>query len=326
MHVCSRNLIPLALVVACSASFARAADPVKDYPLRPVRFVSPFPTGGSSDLVGRMIAPKMSERLGQNIVFENRPGAGGMIGTNYVAKATPDGHTLLFLSGAFAAQAATIKNLPFDPLQDFAWISTVVVYPFAVIVKADAQIQTVAQLIAAAKTNPGKLNFASVGTGSVFHLAGELFNSMAGTEIVHVPYKGSAEPVTELMGGRIDVIFITLTGAYQHILANRVRAIAVASRERSPQLPNVPTVAETLPGYEVISSAGLAAPRDTPRVVVARLNRELRAVLAEPDMRKRLTDLGGEVHPSSPEEMRRHIEDDVSKWKRIVAARRLEIE
>jgi tripartite-type tricarboxylate transporter receptor subunit TctC len=323
----NRFALALALVIAaCGASLAHAADPVRDFPLRPVRFVSPFPAGGSSDLVGRMIAPKMSERLDQNVIFENRSGAGGMIGANYVAKATPDGHTLLFLSGAFTAQAASIKTLPFDPLRDFAWVSMVITYPFAIVVKAESPVQTVPQLIAAAKKNPGKLNFGSVGIGSVFHLAGELFNTMAVTEMVHVPYKGGAEPVTELIGGRIDVIFNTLTGVYQQIQSNRLRAIAVASLERSPQLPGVPTVAETLPGYEVISFNGLAAPRGTPPSIVMRLSREIRTVLEQPDMNKRLVDLGGTLHPTTPEEMRRYVEAEISKWKRIVEARKIQVE
>ena len=327
MAACARNRFPLALVIAaCGIVPAQAADPVKDYPLRPVRLVSTFAAGGNSDMVGRLLAPKLAERVGQNFIVENRPGAGSMIGTAYVANATPDGHTLLVMSGAFTAQAAVMKKLPFEPLRDFDWISLVVIYPFVVVVNAGSPVQTVADLIGAAKRNPSRLNYGSVGIGSVFQLAAELFNSMAGTNILHVPYRGSAEPMTELMGGRLDVIFTTLTGAYPQIQANRVRAIAVASLERSPQLPNVPTVAQTLPGYEVTSFAGLAAPRGTPRPVIARLNRELRAVLAEPDMHKRFIDLGGEVRPSSPEEMGRHIANEVAKWKRIVAEKKIDIE
>ena len=327
MAACSRNRFPLALVIAaCTASLAHAADPVKDYPLRPVRLVSAFAAGGNSDMVGRLLAPKLAERLGQNFIVENRPGAGSMVGTAYVANATPDGHTMLVMSGAFTAQAAVMKTLPFEPLRDFDWISMVVTYPFVVVVNAGSPIQTVGDLIAAAKRNPGRLNYGSVGVGSVFQLAAELFNTMAGTDILHVPYRGSAEPMTELIAGRIDVIFTTLTGVYPQIQANRVRAIAVASLERSPQLPNVPTVAQTLPGYEVTSFAGLAVPRGTPRAVIARLNRELRAVLGEPDIRKRFIDLGGEARPSSPEEMGRHLEGEIAKWKRIVAEKKIEIQ
>jgi tripartite-type tricarboxylate transporter receptor subunit TctC len=249
----------LIIIGGVTAVQGHAADPVKAFPQRPVRLVSPFAAGGNTDIIGRLLAPHLSERLGQNVIVENRPGAGSLIGSNYVAKATPDGHTLLVASGAFPSVAATSKTLPFDPVKDFAWVSLIVTYPFVVVVKADSPVNSVADLIAAAKKNPGKLNYGSVGTGSVFHLAAELFNTMARTDLTHIPYKGGAEPVTELVAGRIDVIFTTLTGVYPQIEAKRVKPIAIASSERSPQLPNVPTVAQTLPGYDVTSFAGLAA-------------------------------------------------------------------
>jgi len=304
---------------------AWAADPVKDYPLRPVRLVSPFAAGGTSDIVGRLLAPRLAERFGQNFIVENRPGAGGILGSAYVAKSTPDGHTLLLASGAFTSVAATVKSLPYDPVRDFAWVSMVVTYPFVIVVHPGSPIRTVEDLIHAAKRAPGKLVYGSVGVGSVFHLATELFSSMTGTELLHVPYKGGSEPLTELMGGRIQVIFTTLAGAYPHIEANRVRAVAVASLERSPQLPNVPTVAERLPGYEVTSFQGIAAARGTPPAVVARLNRELRAILESPEIRKRLVDQGGELRSGSPEDTSRHVVGEIAKWKRIVEARKIEI-
>jgi tripartite-type tricarboxylate transporter receptor subunit TctC len=321
------SLLNSAFVIGCvAASHGHAADPVKDYPLRPIRLVSPFAAGGNTDIIGRLLAPKLYERLGQIVIVENRPGAGSLIGTNHVAKATPDGHTLLVASGAFTSVAATVKTLPYDAVKDFAWISLIVTYPFVVVVKIDSGINSMGDLIAAARRNPGKMNYGSVGTGSVFHLAGELFNTMAGTDLTHVPYKGGSEPVTELIGGRIEVIFTTLTGVFPHIQANRVRAIAVASVKRSPQLPNVPTVAQTLPGYEVTSFAGVAAPRGTPKAVIARLNRELHAVLALPDINKRLVETGGIVQPTTPEEMGRHVEGEIAKWKRVVAEKKIEIQ
>lgn len=315
----------VALTLAACAVAARAADPAASYPQRPVRMISPFSAGGNSDIVGRLLAPRLAERLGQNVIVENRPGAGGMIGTNYVAKATPDGYTMLVLTGAFTAVAATVKTLPYDAVRDFSWVSMVVTYPFVLVVRNESPIRSVGDYIAAAKKNPGKLVYGSVGTGSVFHLAAEMVNVMAGTETTHVPYKGGAEPMTELIGGRIDAIFTTMTGAFPQIEAKRVRAIAVASLTRAPQLPNVPTIAETLPGYEVTSFAGLAVPRGTPPAVLARLNREVRAVLELPDIRKRLTDLGGEVRPTTSEEMRRHVEAEIAKWKKIVAERKIEV-
>lgn len=327
MAAWSRNQLWLALIGAmCGSAAGHAADPVKNYPLRPVRLVSAFAAGGNSDTVGRLLAPRLAERLGQNVIVENRPGAGSMIGTAYVANATPDGHTLLVMSGAFTSQAAVMKTLPFEPLRDFEWISMVVLYPFVVVVNGGSSIRTVHDLIVAAKRSPKKLNYGSVGIGSVFQLAAELFNSMAGTDIQHVPYRGSTEPTTELIAGRLDVIFNTLTGAYPHIQANRLRAIAVASVERSPQLPNVPTVAETLPGYEVTSFVALATPRGTPRPVIARLNREVRAVLDQPDVRQRFVNMGGEAHPSTPDEMGRHLAAEIAKWKRIVAEKKIELQ
>ena len=312
-------LFSLGSCLGYDAAFAQS------YPSRPVRIISPFSAGGNSDIVARLIAPKLGERLGQYVIVENRAGAGGAIGTNSVAKATPDGHTLLIPTGAFTAVAATVKNLPYDSVRDFTWVSMLVTYPFVLVVKSDSPIRTVDDYIAAAKKNPGKLTYGSVGTGSVFHLAAELVNVMAKTETTHVPYKGGGDSIADVIGGRIDAVFTTLTGVWPHIEAKRVRAVAVASRERQPQLPGVPTIAETLPGYEVTSFAGLGVPRGTPPAVVARLNKEVRAVLAEPDIRKRLTDMGGQVTPTSSEEMRRHVEGEIAKWKKIVAERKIEV-
>jgi len=312
--------------VLCTAQ-SHTADAATDFPqARPLRLISPFAAGGSTDTVGRLLAPRLSERLNQNVVIDNRPGAGGMIGTAFVAKATPDGHTLIFVSGAFTAHSAVTKNLPYDPVNDFAWISMVLEYPFIVVVKADSPIQSVNDLIAAAKKNPRKLNYGSVGTGSVFHLAPELFGAMTGTEMTHIPFKGGAFPNTELLAGRLDVIFTTTTSAMPHVEAKRMRALAVTSLQPWPQLPQLPTVSQTVPGYEVMSFNGIGAPRATPRAIVMRINRELHAVLAEADIRKRLIEQGNEVRPSSPEEFTKKIAGDIEKWRRIVTSRGIEVE
>jgi tripartite-type tricarboxylate transporter receptor subunit TctC len=309
-----------------AAGAGHAADANRDYPQsRPIRMVAPFAAGGSSDTFGRYLAPKLTQRLGQNVIVENRPGAGGMIGANIVAKGTPDGHTLLLPSGAFTAHAASVKNLPYDPVRDFTWISTLLTYPFVLIVKADGPYRSVPDVIAEAKKRPGKLNYGSVGVGSVFHLAAELFNSMAGVETVHVPFKGGAEPMVALQGGQLDLIFGTITGSMPHIQANRVRALAVASKEPSSQLPGVPTIAETLPGYDVTSFSGVAGPPGIPAPIVARLNREIRAVLADPETRKHVHALGGDIHPSTSAEMRQRVEGEIAKWRRIVAERKIEV-
>ena len=325
---CAGRIASSCACVALTSPFgiALGADAVKEFPLKPVRMVSPFSAGGTTDTLSRFLAPKLSERFGQPVITENRPGAGGMTGTNFVAKSPADGYVLLFMSGAYTAQASVMKTLPYDPLRDLEGVSMVVTYPFVLVAKGDSPLNTVPELISAAKKNPARMNYGSVGVGSVFHLAAELFNVMAGTDLTHVPYKGGAEPLTELIGGRLDVIFNTLTGSIPHIKSGRVRALAVASLERSVQLPDVPTVAQTLPGYEVTSFAGVVAPRGTPRPVIDRLNRELRAVLDLPDIRRQFTDLGGDVKASTPEAMMQQVTDEIAKWKRVVDARKIEIQ
>ena len=312
--------IVLGLTLAANALAAE-----QPYPVRPLRIVTGFAPGGNTDIIARAMAQKLTERVGQQVIVENRPGAGSMIGTDYVAKATPDGYTLLLVSGAVTTQSAVMKKLPFDALRDFAYISNAVSYPFALIVKPDAPMQSVNDLIATAKKAPGKLNYASVGIGSVYHLATELFNAMSNVEMTHIPFKGGAEPMLELVSGRIDVVFETLTGAYPFLQSGKIRALAVTAAERSPQLPNVPTVAQSLPGYEVTSFSGFAAPRGTPPERITRLNREMRAVLEQADIRKRFTDLGGTVTPTTPEEFERHVTNEIAKWKKIASAKKIEI-
>jgi tripartite-type tricarboxylate transporter receptor subunit TctC len=314
------------IVAMTLGPLALAADAGRDYPqARPIRMVAPFAAGGSSDTFGRYLAPKLSQRIGQNIIVENRPGAGGIVGAGIVAKGTPDGHTLLLPSGAFTAAAASVKNLPYDPLRDFTWITTLLTYPFIVIVRNDSPIRTVSDFIAEAKRKPGQLNYGSVGVGSVFHLAAELFNSMAKVETLHVPFKGGAAPMIALMGGQLDIIFATITGSMPHIQSKRVRAIAVASKEPSYMLPGVPTVAETLPGFDVTSFSAVAGPPGMPRSIVARLNSEFHAVLADPETRKHVQAIGGDIRPESPEQIKSRVEGEIAKWRRIVAERKIEV-
>ena len=320
------RLLGLAAVAMTVAPLAVAADAARDYPQqRPIRMVAPFAAGGSSDLFGRYLAPKLSQRLGQNVIVENRPGAGGIVGASIVAKGTSDGHTLLLPSGAFTAAAASVKNLPYDPLRDFTWITTLLTYPFVVVVKNDSPIRSVNDFIAEAKRRPGKLSYGSVGVGSVFHLASELFNSMAKAETLHVPYKGGAASMAALMGGQIDIIFGTITGSMPYIQSNRVRPLAVASKDPSYLLPGVPTVAETLPGFDVTSFSAVAGPPGMPRPIVARLNRELHAVLADPETRKHVQAIGGDIRPESPEQIKSRVESEIAKWRRIVAERKIEV-
>lgn len=315
--------IVLLALLGLSAN-SHAADAVKDYPLRPVRIVSGFPAGGSSDFLARVLAPKLSERMGQNFIVENRPGAGGAIGANHVAKGTPDGHTLLFISGAFTAHAATVKT-PYDPLKDFDWITTIVTYPMVLVVRNEFPARNVAELVALSKKSPGAVKYGSVGVGSVFHLAAELFDAMAGTDMLHVPYKGSSEPLTDMIGARLDLMFMTLTGASPHIRAKRIRALAVTSTDRATQMPELPMVSQTLPGYDVTSFAGMGATAGSPRPVIVKLNRELRAVMATADVVRQFTEAGGDLRPGSPEQMTRHVADEIAKWRRVVKERRIEV-
>ena len=320
-----KQMFAAAALILASQPTAHAADATKDYPVRPVRIVSGFAAGGSSDFLVRVLAPRLTERLGQTFVIENRPGAGGAIGANLVARATPDGYTLLFISGAFTAHAASVKT-PYDALRDFDWITTIVTYPFVLTVRNDTPARSTAELIALAKKNPGKLNYGSVGIGSVFHLAAELFNSMAGTDTVHIPYKGSSDAITDMIGGRLDYMFMTLTGASPHLRSNRIRAIAICSKDRSPQMPELPPVSQVLPGYDVTSFAGIGATGGSPKPVIAKLNRELRAVMAGNDVIKQFTEAGGDMRPGSPEEMTRHVTGEIAKWRRVVKERRIEVQ
>ncbi len=329
MQPLQQNLSLLTLALMAAAASAQAAQNASsptgaNYPQRPVRIVSGFAAGGSSDFLVRVLAPKLTERLGQTFVIENRPGAGGAIGANLVAKATPDGYTLIFISGAFTAHAASVKT-PYDALKDFDWITTIVTYPFVVTVRNETPARSTAELIALAKKNPGKLNYGSVGIGSVFHLAAELFNSMAGTESVHIPYKGSTDALTDMIGGRLDFMFMTLTGASTHMRAGRIRGIAICSKERSPQMPELPPVSQVLPGYEVTSFAGMGATGGSPKPVIALLNRELRAVMGGNDVIKQFTEAGGDMRPGSPEDMTRHVTEEIAKWRRVVKERRIEV-
>jgi tripartite-type tricarboxylate transporter receptor subunit TctC len=297
----------------------------QDYPGRPVRLLIGFPTGGNVDVVGRIVAQKMSEGLGQQVVPENRTGAGSIIANDFVAKSVPDGYTLLVVSGAFVTQAATTKKLPYDPHRDFTFISTVVSYPLVFSVRADSRFRTLGEFIAYVKSSPGKVNYPSPGMGTLYHLAGEMFISMAGIDMQHVPFRGGSEPLTEVLSGRMELLIDALTNSYPQIQAGKFKPLAVSSAARSPALPNVPTVADSVPGYEASSFLGIAGPTGLPGVVVERLNREVRRVLALPDIGQRFAEWGGTPSASSPEEMQRLVSAEIEKWKKVVAARRLEL-
>jgi len=315
----------LTTVLAIGMGYAPFPVAAQDYPSKPVKLIVPFPPGGNVDLGGRIVAQKMTEGFGRQVIAENRTGAGGVIANEFVAKSAADGYTLLVVSGALVTQAAVLKKLPYDPVRDFAWISTLVSYPLVLAVRADSSFKSLDQYIAYVRSNPGA-NYPSPGMGTLYHLAAEQFIAMAGIEMTHVPFRGGAEPLTEVLSGRMDLLFDALTNASPHIQAGKFRALAVSSPGRSPSLPGVPTVAESVPGYEASSFLGIAAPAGTPPAVVERLNREVRRIVDLPDIRSRFAEWGGQPMPGSPEDMRRHVEAEIAKWKRVVEARKIEIQ
>ena len=294
------------------------------FPSKPLRLVTPFPPGGSADIIARVTAQGLNEVLGQAVVVENRAGAGGVTGTDYGAKQAPDGYTLILISGAYPVYPAMLKSMPFDPLADIAMVSLLTSYPFVISVRPDSPFRTLGELISHAKANPGKLNYPSSGIGTVHHLSGELLNAMAGIEMVHVPFRGGASPLTEVLGGRVDLLLEAMTLSIGQIQSGKLRALAVTSPARWNALPDTPTVAETVPGYEVNSFIGLGATGRTPPELIERMNAEVRKALASPDTRKRFVELGGEPAASSPEEMRSFIASEIEKWKKVVATRNIE--
>jgi tripartite-type tricarboxylate transporter receptor subunit TctC len=300
--------------------FAAAAT-AQAYPDRPVRIVVGFPPGGSSDTVARVVAQHLSPLLGQPVVVENKPGAGGVIGSDAVAKAPPDGYTLLLATAGHSTAAAIMQKLPFDAVKDFAWITTVTTYPFAIATAADSQIKSLPDLIQKAKAAPRKITYSSAGVGTSHHLLGEWLSSLAGIEMNHIPFKGGTSPLTEVLAGRVDVMVETMTLVLPHLKSGKLRGLAVTSPEAKDYLPDVPPASRTVPGLVFQSWLGIAAPAGTPAAVVQRLNSDLRKTLAEPEVQKRLAALGGGAAPIAPEEMRRQVEAEVERWKKLVDSR-----
>ena len=296
----------------------------QSYPDRPVRFYVGFPPGGSTDLVSRYLGQKLSERLKQPVVVEQKVGGTGLIANDAVAKAPPDGHTMVLLTGGHPGTAAVMKKLPYDPVKDFGMVSTVIEYPMTISVAPDSPIKSFPDLIARAKAEPGRISYSSAGPGSLHHLLGEWMNIEAGTTMLHVPFKGAAPAFTELLGGRIDVLIETATFAFPLIKAQRLRPLALSSAGRYPLMPDVPTVGETLKGVEFSSWLGLAVAPGTPRSSVDLLNKELRAILALDETRERFAGFGGVPAASSPEQMAARIEQEIARWRKVVETRGIE--
>jgi tripartite-type tricarboxylate transporter receptor subunit TctC len=290
----------------------------QDYPSRPVKWVVGYPAGGATDILARLIGQRLSERLGQQFVIENKPGAGNNVGTEAVVTADPDGYTLLLVNPANGINASLYAKLPFNFIRDIAPVAGIARVPNVMIVPNDFPAKTVAEFIAYAKANPGKVNMASSGNGTSIHLSGELFKAMTGVQMQHVPYRGSAPAVTDMLGGRVQVMFDNLPSAISHIRAKSLRALAVTTAERSAQLPDVPTVGDTVKGYEASAWFGMGAPAKTPRPIIDKLNKEVNAILAEPAMKARIAELGGVTLIGTPEDFGKIIASETEKWAKVV--------
>jgi len=305
-----------ALLLATTTALAVA----QGFPSKPVRIVVPFPPGGSTDLLARRIAEKWQASMGQPVIVENRAGAGGTTGSEFVARAAPDGHTLVMgVTGSHGVSVSLNPRLPYHPLRSFEPVSRVVSAPLVVVVGAAVPARTLAEYVAAAKARPGEITHSSPGVGTSMHLTGEMFNAAAGTQLVHIPYKGSAGAVNDLMGGQVQSMFSDFLVALPHVESGRIRALAVTSAQRHPLMPGVPTVAESgYPGFEALSWQGLFAPAGTPKDIVERLSAETRKALASPDIRDFFTKQGFEVAGSTPAEFRAFVEAEIPKWARVV--------
>ena len=317
MKLPRRKFLRMAAAAAVAPALPSAAW-AQTYPARPVRLIVPFAPGGGSDIFARLIGQWLSERLGQPFVIDNRPGAGSNIGTEAVVNAHPDGYTLLLVNAANAINATLYDRLNFNFARDIVPVAGLIRVPNVVVVNPSVPAKTISELIAYTKANPDKINMGSAGTGSTPHVAGELFKMMTGANMAHVPYRGVAPALTDLLGGQIQVIFATMPSSIAYIRAGTLRALAVTSAMRSQELPDIPTVSEFVPGYEASNWYGVAVPKITSVEIVMKLNQEINAALADPKMKARLSDLGGMVLPGSPSDFERLIADETEKWAQVV--------
>ncbi len=306
----------LAAFLALAAGGAQA----QTWPASPIKLVVPFAPGGAADLMARVLADPLSKRLGQPIVIENKPGAGATIGADVVAKAAPDGYTLLWTTpGPQITNPFLMPKLPYDAFKDFTAVATVLTAVNVLVVTPSLPVKSVAELIAYAKQNPGKINFSSAGVGSSQHLSGELFKSMAGIEIVHVPYRGSAPALQDLLAGNVQMSLDTIVVQLPHIQSGGVRGLAVATIERNPTLPDLPPIADTLPGFDLTLINYINGPAGLPQPIVEKLNREINAVLSDSDIRKRMEVAGFTPIIESPQALEKRIAEEQEKWKKVIA-------
>ena len=306
-------------LLAITLALAAGAACAQGYPNKAVRLVVPFLAGGSTDIVGRTVAQKLSELWGQPVVVDNRPGGGTTIGTDAVAKAVPDGYTLLVTPAPFTINPSLLPRIPYDALNDFVPITLINTTPLVLVVHPGVPAKNVKELIALAKANPGKLNFGSSGTGGSNHLAGELFDAMAGVKMVHIPYKGNAGALTDIVGGHLDVVYNGLTSAIALIKGGKLRVLAVTSLQRNAALPDVPTLDESgLKGFEAVAWNGLTAPAKTPRDVVMKINADVLKVVNSPELKERLKAEGSDPVGSSPEQFATFLRNEIAKWAKVI--------
>ena len=314
-----RSFLHVAAGAAALLAVSRIAR-AQAYPTRPVRIVVGFPAGGGTDITARLMGQWLSERLGQSFIIENRPGGGSNIGTEVVVRASADGYTLLMV-GAFNAINATLYDkLNFNLIRDIAPVAGIIVVPNIMVINPSVPAATVPEFIAYAKANPGKLTMALSGVGTPSHVAGELFKMMAGVDMVHVPYRGAGPALVDLLGGQVQGMFVTMSSSIEYVRAGKLRALAVTTATRSEALPQIPTVDEFVPGYEASSWYGIGAPRNTPVEVIDKLNEAINAGLADPKIKARLADLGGDVLALSPAEFGKLIADETEKWSKVIRA------
>ena len=310
------NKISVASIFALLAGINLAT--AADYPEKPIKWIVPYPPAGTTDVLARIVAQPLTQLIGQNVLVENKPGAGNNIGTEFVIKSAPDGYTMLLVNPANGINASLYKTLNYNFIRDIAPVAGIVRTPNVMVVPPSLPVKTVAEFIAYCKANPGKVNMASSGSGTSVHLSGELFKSMTGCNMLHVPYKGAGPALVDLMAGQVQVLFDNLPSSAGHIKSGNLRALAVTSAARDPSLPNVPTVAETVPGYEATAWFGIGMPKGSPRAAIDRVNADVNRILADPKMRERLAELGGVPIPGTPEDFGRIIAAETQKWEKVV--------
>ncbi|BCX50531.1 Bug family tripartite tricarboxylate transporter substrate binding protein [Comamonas testosteroni] len=321
--LCTLAALPAVLGLGALAPAAHAQTPEANWPSKPIRWIVPFPPGGAMDAIARTLGEKAARTLGQPFVIENRPGAGGNIGADFVAKSPADGYTLMITSIGMATNKPLYRKLSYDPIKDFAPVGVLAVVPNILVTNAtQPQIKSVADVVAAAKAAPGKLTYASAGNGTSIHLAGEVFTSLAGVDMLHIPYKGSGPAVSDLLGGQVNYMFDSITSARPHIQSGKLRALAVTTARRSTSMPDVPTMEEAgIKGYEVSPWFAAFVPAGTPPAIVKKLNQTFVAAMKQPDVIERFQAIGAEVVGSTPEEAARHLQTESQRWTRLINER-----